>query len=137
MCNNPGYAFCRFGSRSGSGGGIGSTTVWNEVDGTQPPDDDYILKSEKTRVRNLGGPVIGSTLVYGAQVRGEARARFGEVARASAVRAAEAVETMQVQHRYRNAVRHYFGRLEAIAGDDGKASGRSENAPASPAGDGG
>ncbi len=126
MCNNPGNAFCRYGHEGGPGAGIGSATVWNEVDGTQPPADDYVLKSEKTRVRNLGGPVIGSTLVYGAQIRGEARARFGEVARASAVRAAEAVETMQVQHRYRNAVRHYFGRLEALAGQQGEAPGRSD-----------
>ncbi len=136
MCNNPGFSRSNSscsGISPGIGPGIGAAEAWREVDGDAPPADDYILKSEKTRVRNLGGPVIGSTLVYGAQIKGEARARFGEVARASAVRAAEAIETMQVQHQYRNAVRHYFGRLEAIAG---RKSGEPSSGEPAPADDG-
>jgi hypothetical protein len=75
--------------------------------------EDYILRKEKANVTNQGGPIIGSTVVYGAQVRGEASARFGEAVDASAAVAAEAIETMRVPREYHDAVRHYFGRLDA------------------------
>lgn len=122
MCNKPGYGNGFFMSCAGNGvgPGIGAGDGGSMYDPDAAPADDYILKSEKTAVRNLGGPVIGSTLVYGAQVKGEAKARFDEVARASAKRAAEAIESMQVPREYRDAVRHYFGRFETIAGKQGK-----------------
>lgn len=99
----------------GIGAGIGSGTGGSRSDPDLAPADDYVLKSERTRVANRGGAVISSTLVYGSQVRGEAEARFGEVVGASSAEAAEAIETMRVPREYHDAVRHYFGRLEAIA----------------------
>jgi hypothetical protein len=99
----------------GTGSGIGAGAGGSRQNPDLAPADDYVLKSERTRVANRGGAVIGSTLVYGSQVRGEAEARFGEVVGASSVEAAEAIETMRVPREYHDAVRHYFGRLEAIA----------------------
>jgi hypothetical protein len=111
-CMNPGMAQGdgqRVGRGIGRGGDIGRANP------DLPPADDYVLKGEKTSVPNQGGPIIGSTLVYGAQVKGEATAQFGEVVNASAVQASEAIESMRVPREYHDAVRHYFGRLEAIA----------------------
>lgn len=115
---NPGEGLGAMGRMMASGNqgrGIGSGTGGSRADPDLAPADDYVLKSERTRVANRGGAVISSTLVYGSQVRGEAEARFGEVVGASSAEAAEAIETMRVPREYHDAVRHYFGRLEAIA----------------------
>ena len=76
---------------------------------------DYILDKKKQKVLNQGGPTIGSTLVFGDQVRGESVAQFeGAVTRGRA-EAAEAIETKRIPREYEDAVQHYFGRLEARA----------------------
>ena len=62
-------------------------------------------------------------MVYGSQIRGEATAQFGEAVNASAVQAAEAIESMQVPREYHDAVRHYFGRLERAAKQESEKSG--------------
>lgn len=85
--------------------------------GGNPEDTpgDYVLKREKASVTTGDGPIIGSTVVYGAQVRGESKAQFGEAVTSGAVQAADAIETKRVPREYHDAVRHYFGRLEAAA----------------------
>jgi hypothetical protein len=106
---------------NGKGGRkAGTGDAVNEFDNPLAAKDDYLLKSEKTAVANNGGPIIGSTMVYGAQIRGEATAQFGEAVSASAVQAAEAIESMQVPREYHDAVRHYFGRLEKAAKTTGE-----------------
>lgn len=112
-CMSPGQADS--GGGGGVGWGAGTGTGGSSYDPDLPPADDYVLRGERANVLNRGGPIIGSTLVYGAQVRGEAVSQFGEVVDASSVVAAEAIETMQVPREYHDAVRHYFGRLDAIA----------------------
>ncbi|MBZ0171930.1 MAG: hypothetical protein K8E66_06085, partial [Phycisphaerales bacterium] len=113
---------------NGFGMGIGKGDGGSLYDPDLAPADDYILKNEKTDVQNLGGPIIGSTLVYGAQVKGEAVAQFGEAVGASSAVAAEACESMQVPREYHGPVMHYFGRLEALAkqGDAGPAAGHKD-----------
>jgi hypothetical protein len=114
LCENP--------NGSGRGGQrAGEADVANDLDQPLAARDDYMLKSEKTSVANNGGPIIGSTMVYGAQVKGEATAQFGEAVGASAVQAAEAIESMRVPREYHDAVRHYFGRLEKAAEESGAA----------------
>lgn len=73
---------------------------------------DFALKREKANVNTKGGPIIGSTVVFGDQVRGESRATFATVVDAASTEAAEAMETMTVPREYHDAVRAYFGRLE-------------------------
>ena len=100
----------------GSGGKkAGEADVANDLSSPLLASDDYMLKNEKTQVANNGGPIIGSTMVYGAQVKGEATAEFGQAVGASSIQAAEAIESMRVPREYHDAVRHYFGRLEKIA----------------------
>lgn len=113
---------------NGFGMGIGEGDGGSLYDPDLAPADDYILKNEKTNVQNLGGPIIGSTLVYGAQVKGEATAQFGEAVGASSAVAAEACETMRVPREYQGPVMHYFGRLEALAkqGDPASPSGQQD-----------
>lgn len=138
-CNNPGN-----GQNPGS---FGQTGQWKPGDGTNQgsgsggpgrgngagPDalpEDYILKREKAKVQNQGGPIIGSTVVYGSQVRGESAAVFSTAAKAATSAASEAIETMQVPREYHDAVRAYFGSLEKAVKDKAV-----KDAPASP-GDG-
>lgn len=117
LCENPGQGY---GSKGKGSSGLkpGEADIANDLDSPLAASDDYMLKNEKTDVANNGGPIIGSTMVYGAQVKGEATAQFGQAVGASSIQAAEAIETMRVPREYHDAVRHYFGRLEKIAGSD-------------------
>ena len=118
MCENPGQSNGKGNGKGGRKAGQGDAV--NEFDQPLAARDDYMLKAEKTSVANHGGPIIGSTVVYGSQVRGEATAQFGEAVGASAVQAAEAIESMRVPREYHDAVRAYFGRLEKIAKEGGE-----------------
>lgn len=124
MCENPNGSSSPFGN--GLGATIGSSDGESEADPDAPFGADFMFKGEKTDVPNRGGPIIGSTLVYGAQVRGEATAEFGAAASASAVEAAEAIDSMRVPREYHDAVRHYFGRLEKAAKDNAGEKAESE-----------
>mgnify|MGYP005850728843 CR=1 FL=1 len=73
-----------------------------------------------------GGPIIASQMVFGQQIRGESREGFAEAVRASTVEAGDAVESMRVPRELHDAVRHYFGQLERIAGEgEGQAESQS------------
>ncbi|MCC6660471.1 MAG: hypothetical protein IT437_06250 [Phycisphaerales bacterium] len=65
----------------------------------------------KTKMQ--AGPIVGSRLVYGDQVKGESVAEFSEAVEAASTMAAESVETMRVPREYQDAVKTYFGRLRA------------------------
>lgn len=73
---------------------------------------DYKVDKTKANVKNQGGPIIGSRLVYGEQVKGEARAEFAAVVEAGQQEAAEAIEQMTIPREYHDSVKHYFGNLE-------------------------
>jgi RNA polymerase-binding transcription factor DksA len=84
----------------------------------QSPDErpmDFMLEKKKQKVANQGGPVIGSSLVFGSQVRGESVAQFESAVGQGRAEAAEAIETRRIPREYERAVQHYFGRLEARA----------------------
>ncbi len=95
------------------------------------PDADpsqYEVSQAKTATENTGGPIIGSMVVYGAQVKGESRAAFASAAQASSQAASEAIDSMRVPREYQDAVRHYFGRLEAKAAEAAEAASTGEAA---------
>jgi hypothetical protein len=71
-------------------------------------------------VKRKSGPITGQRWVYANQVRGESRQDFAEAARSANASAAEALETMQVESEYREAVKNYFGTLEREATDESK-----------------
>jgi hypothetical protein len=74
---------------------------------------DYTTKKEKASTQTTKGPIIGSRLVYGQQVKGEAQAEFAAVAEAASKQASEAIEGNLVKRELQDAVKHYFGTLES------------------------
>ncbi len=88
----------------------------------------------KANVKQQNGPIIGTRLVYGDQVRGESVAEFSAAVEVAAKSATDAIETMQIPREYHDAVKKYFGTLPGKI----KTNTPSETpAPApAPAGDG-
>jgi hypothetical protein len=99
----------KFGKGSGGPGQSGG--------GTSPQGADAPVQIDKTVAQSKqgNGPIIGSKLVYGDQVRGESRAEFQSAVESSAKAATEALEGMQVRRELQDSVKHYFGRLQARA----------------------
>ncbi len=92
----------------GSGGpGIG------EGGGGDSQDAATQLEKKMAQSKMLNGPIVGSRLVQGEQVRGESVAEFSAAVEVSTRTATEALETMQVPREYHDAVKTYFGRLQA------------------------
>lgn len=87
---------------------------------------DYTTKKEKADVKNMGGPNIGSRLVYGEQVKGTSTAQFGEAVAAAEKEASEAISNNDIPREYHDAVKTYFGRLQEKVKKD---------APSAPASD--
>lgn len=108
----PGGSNGRSGSMSGQkdgGRGQGKGAAGNTAEAA------FNTKEEKIIGEDHGGPIVSSTLVKGAQVKGESRAEFAEAAAKASAAAAEAIETNQAPREYHDAIKRYFGRLEAKA----------------------
>lgn len=115
MGNSPGQGQngpWRPGQSQGQGSGSGGPGQGNG-DGPEGQATDFMLKAEKSPTQLQGGPVIGTRLVYGDQVRGESVQEFdGAVERGLAQATNEALTENLVPREYHDAVKHYFGRLE-------------------------
>lgn len=90
--------------------------------GSQPGEsliDAEDVEANPTKSKAIGqvtqGPIIGSMVVEGEQVRGESRAQFAELVEAGGQAAADAIETKITPREYHDALKHYFGRLKAKA----------------------
>ncbi len=122
----------REGTSRAQGNGTGGPGQGN---GASPESQatDYTTEKVKANVNNTGGPIIGSRLVYGEQVRGESVAEFSSVVESSTAEAAEALEGQTIPREYHDAVKTYFGRLqEKVKKDKGEAKPVTP-APAAPA----
>lgn len=95
----------------------------------------YQLDPTKAPVKRTAGPIIGSRLVQGEQVRGESVAEFAQAAEAGAKAATEAINSDAVPREMHDAVKHYFGRLERRAKGGNSPTGQAAGAPAKPAGE--
>ena len=95
----------------GLGSGSGAAGRGN---GNSPEEEaaDIMFEKKKANVQTGAGPIIGTKLVQGSQIRGESVAEFSAVVEASSQAATEALETMQVRREYHDAVKHYFGKLD-------------------------
>jgi hypothetical protein len=71
------------------------------------------IEKTKANTKQGQGPIIGSRLVQGDQVRGEAVAEFQEAVESASKASTEAIEGMTVPRELQDSVKHYFGRLEA------------------------
>lgn len=107
-------------SRQGDGsGGAGR----GNGDSPAGRETSFSTSAAKSAVKTTDGPIIGSTLVYESQVRGESRATFAAAAQSASASAADAIESMRVPRAYEQAVQRYFGALER------EAAGGSSAAP--------
>jgi hypothetical protein len=95
--------------------GSGSGNAGQSTGGRSPEEQDAPVDIAKKMdpSKNTGGPIIGSRLVYGDQVRGESRAEYEQAVTSASQSASKALETMTVRKELQGAVKHYFGRLEA------------------------
>jgi hypothetical protein len=110
-CDSPwsaGDTAGRFGNGSGGPG---------QGNGMSPQGEDAPVSIDKTKApsKNTGGPIIGSRLVYGEQVKGESTAEFMATVESSSKAATEALTNNLVRRELQGAVKHYFGRMEERA----------------------
>lgn len=111
----------REGTSQAQGNGTGGPGHGN---GASPESvaTDYKVDKVKADTKTTQGPIIGSRLVYGEQVRGESVLEFSEAVEAANAEAAEALDTDTVPREYHDAVKTYFGRLqEKVKKDKGTA----------------
>lgn len=123
MCQNPGLNLKAFQQQGGNSRnqGLGS--------GAEESREAPFKTTEKKAIgRQQDGPIIGTMLVQGDQVRGESTQQFGAAVKAASERASEAIETKQIPREYHEAVKRYFGGLEKKA-----AAPPGEAKPAAPA----
>lgn len=124
QCDTPGMGECKGGlgdgrwkpgenqSRSegnGQGGGHGQA---NGDRGQERTADEAWVK-RKVQGQLGQGPVIGSMLIQGEQIRGESRAAFQAAVETASQQASEALESNVIPREYQDAIKHYFGRLQA------------------------
>ncbi len=100
------------GNSLSQGNGSGGKGGKGHGDGPESEEADFMFRHEKANVLTKGGPIIGSRYVYGEQIKGEAREAFAAAVEAASEQAAEDITTMNVDPQYRQAVKHYFGRLD-------------------------
>lgn len=105
----------------------------------------FQTKIEKDAGKTQAGPIIGTRLVEGEQVRGESTAQFAQVVEAGSQAAAEAIDHNAIPREDQDAVKRYFGRLHkkvkaeqpAPAPAESGAGANGSTAPAKPASGGG
>lgn len=115
----PGDMAMGSGGKGGPGGG-------NRPSASTPIDG---ASKVKVKSKTGEGPIIGSTLVQGDQVRGESAKEFSQAVRAGEASAAEAIESKRVPRELEDAVKKYFGRLEK----EGAPAAKSDTAAPPPA----
>ena len=116
--------------------------MWNEHmgkkraagNGSSMTASDLATATSKVKAnsKTLQGPIIGSTMVQGQQVRGEARAQFTKLVEAGEQAAADAIESKVAPREFQDTLKHYFGRLKAKAEAQTAPSPQTPD-PASPA----
>jgi len=128
----PGLSEWQQGSSDSRGNGSGGKGGLGNYGGKREDSPaDFTSKKEKANVKTGAGPIIGSKMVYGEQVRGESVAEFSQAVEAGEKAAAEAIESYQVPLQLQGAVKKYFGTLN----DAAKPAGAAPAAPKAPATD--
>ena len=127
MCRNPGSNGLNLQAFSKKSGGNGRNQGFGS--GAEESREAPFSTTEKKAIgKQQDGPIIGTMLVQGDQVRGESRQQFGTAVKAASERASEAIETKQIPREYHEAVKRYFGGLEKKA-----AAPSGDAKPAAPA----
>jgi len=102
----------REGDTSGSGKGTGGPGMGT---GERDSDDEGAYSTEKEIVKKppQEGPIIASWYVKDKQVAGQAKRNLSEVIQAGRDTAAEAISENEIPRRYEDAIKSYFGNIEA------------------------
>ncbi|MEX2218077.1 MAG: hypothetical protein WD749_04890 [Phycisphaerales bacterium] len=110
-CEGNGISPWRAGDSTRMGNGSGGPGMGN---GMSPDEIDSPVTIEKKKAasKQTAGPIIGTRLVYGDQVKGESRAEFAAAVASSTQAATDAIEGMVVPRELHNSVKSYFGSLE-------------------------
>lgn len=128
QCNSPGMGACQNGmfgtgrfsegdSTLAQGNGTGGPGQSRGGPGVGESQADEKWQTRKFTTTNTGqGPIIGSSVVEGESIKGEAKAAFQDAVAAAEATTAEALENNVVERQYHDVVKHYFGRLKAKAG---------------------
>lgn len=99
------------GAGSGQGSSGNSPGQGNGL-GPRPQEAQFALEKTKANVSTRQGPIIGSRLVFGEQIRGESRAEFSAAVATAAQNATEAMESLAVPRELHGSVKWYFGSLD-------------------------
>lgn len=114
MAIGQGLGQCESGGLGIAGRRAGSETGQNVSDGQESKFD---VENLRVQGETRAGPIIGSVMVEGDQIRGESRAEFSQAVLAAHAAASEAIETQRIPREYHDAIKGYFGRLESKAAD--------------------
>jgi hypothetical protein len=118
----------KFGKGNGGGPGHGNHA--------SPKAEATDYKTEKTKANGKtgAGPIIGSRLVYGEQVKGESVEEFKAGVEAGQQEMAEAIDGQDIPREYQDAVKHYFGNLaKKVTAEGGKPATPAPAGDAKPA----
>jgi hypothetical protein len=113
------------GDSNKKGGGRGGPGQSGGSGAGDEQETGVMVKKDMAPTKKGNGPMIGSTLVQGDQVRGESVAAYQEAVESSAKAATEAIVTMQVPRELEPTVKGYFGRLEAKGKEKAPVAGPS------------
>lgn len=112
-CEGGGSGQWRSGSSDRIGQGSGGPGRGNGAFGPEGEPGDYMLEKKKANTQTTAGPIIGTRLVNGPQVKGESVAEFAQGVAQGAQETAESIEGQEIPREMQDAVKHYFGRLDA------------------------
>ncbi len=131
QCDNPGMGAAQNGmmgnGRFGEGdstlaqgqgrGGPGQSQGGGGMGESEAPEK---WQQRKFKTTNTGqGPIIGSSVVEGESIRGEAKAAFQSAVEAAEAAASEALESNVVERQYHGPLKHYTAALSGKAGKPG------------------
>lgn len=129
-CEGGGIGQWREGDSTGKkGNGSGGPGKGN---GPSPNSEavDYATEKVKANVKTQGGPIIGTKLTYGQQLKGQSVATFEEAIEAGSKAATEAMEDNAIEREFQDPVKHYFGKLDAkIRAEKGEKAPADGSAP--------
>jgi hypothetical protein len=131
QCNSPGMGECQGGLGNGNGqadagqtgegqgepgegngAGRGGPGISAGGDGVGEAEAPETWQKRKSASPLTAGPMIGTMLVQGEQVKGESRAQLVAMTEAAAQQATEAIESNAVPRELQDAVKRYFGNLQ-------------------------
>jgi hypothetical protein len=116
------------GELDGQGGGSGGPGVSQGGEGVGEKTAEERWEKRKSRSPLGQGPMIGTMLVQGEQIKGESRAALIEMTESATQQATEAMENNVVPRELHDPIKRYFGRLAAkVKGTD---AGAAAPAPA-------